>query len=140
MAEAHNTLAWAKFTYDWDTAGAWYGIFLAMRGRIEDSLQQVKSARDLDPLSLANTSLAFKTYYNARDYDKAIEVCRNALEMDTSFVPAHHRLIAIYEQKSELDKAIEERQRAVALGGGNPVIVGGGRSQELARQVDTGLW
>jgi tetratricopeptide (TPR) repeat protein len=70
------------------------------------------------------------------NYDKAIEVCRNALEMDTSFVPAHHRLIAIYEQKGELDKAIEERQRAVALGGGNPVIVGGGRSQELARQVE----
>jgi TolB-like protein/DNA-binding winged helix-turn-helix (wHTH) protein/tetratricopeptide (TPR) repeat protein len=156
LADAHNTLAWAKFTYDWDTAGAeqefrraielnpsdarahaWYGIFLAMRGRIEDSLQQVKSARDLDPISLANTSLAFKTYYNARDYDKAIEVCRNALEMDASFVPAHHRLIAIYEQKGELDKAIEERQRAVALGGGNPVIVGGGRSQELARQVES---
>ncbi len=156
LAEAHNTLAWAKFTYDWDSASAekefrraivlnpsdarahaWYGIFLAMRGRMEDSLQQVMSARELDPLSLANTSLAFRTYYNAHDYDKAIEICRSALDMDANFVPAHQRLIAIYEQKGELDKAIEERQRAMTLGGENSVIVGGGRSKELARQVES---
>ncbi len=156
LSEAHNTLAWAKFTYDWDTAGAeqefrralelnpsdarahaWYGIFLAMRGRIEDSLQQVKSTRELDPLSLANTSLAYRTYYNAHNYDKAIEVCRNALDMDPNFVPAHWRLIAIYEQKGELDEAIEERQRAVTLGEANSVIVGGGRSKELAREVES---
>ena len=75
LAEAHTALAWAKFTYDWDTAGAerefhraielnpsdarahaWYGVYLAMLGRNKDSLQQVKSARELDPLSLANSS------------------------------------------------------------------------------------
>jgi len=148
LAEAHNTLAWAKFTYDWDTAGAeqefrraielnpsdarahaWYGIFLAMRGRFEDSLQQVKSARELDPLSLANTSLAYRTYYNAHNYDKAIEVCRNALDMDPHFVHAHQRLIAIYEQKGELDKAIEERQRTGNLAGEN--------SEDLTREVNS---
>src|SRR6266849_689176 len=148
LAEAHNTLAWAKFTYDWDTAGAeqefrraielnpsdarahaWYGIFLAMRGRFEDSLQQVKSARELDPLSLANTSLAYRTYYNAHNYDKAIEVCRNALDMDPHFVHEHQRLIAIYEQKGELDKAIEERQRTGNLAGEN--------SEDLTREVNS---
>jgi len=147
LAEAHNTLAWAKFTYDWDTAGAeqefrraielnasdarahaWYGIFLAMQGRIEDSLQQVKSARELDPLSIANTSLAYRTYYNAHNYDKAIEVCRNALDMDPNFVHAHQRLIAIYERKGELDKAIEEWRT------GN---FAGENSEDLARQVNS---
>jgi len=147
LAEAHNTLAWAKFTYDWDTAGAeqefrraielnpsdarthaWYGIFLAMRGRIEDSLQQVKSARELDPLSLANTSLAYRTYYNARDYDKAIEVCRSGLEMDPHFIPNYQRLISLYEQKGELEKAIEVAEREAILGGDN--------SRELARQAE----
>ena len=147
LAEAHNTLAWAKFTYDWDTAGAeqefrraielnasdarahaWYGIFLAMQGRIEDSLQQVKSARELDPLSIANTSLAYRTYYNAHNYDKAIEVCRNALDMDPNFVYAHQRLIAIYERKGELDKAIEEWRT------GN---FAGENLEDLARQVNS---
>jgi len=148
LAEAHNTLAWAKFTYDWDTGGAeqefrraielnasdarahaWYGIFLAMQGRIEDSLQQVKSARELDPLSIANTSLAYRTYYNAHNYDKAIEICRNALDMDPNFVYAHQRLIAIYERKGELDKAIEERQWK-----GN---LAGEKLEDLARQSNS---
>jgi Flp pilus assembly protein TadD len=72
LAEAHNALAWAKFTYDWDPdsaerefrraiqlnpsdarAHAWYGVFLAMRDRVQDSLQQVQRARELDPVSLA---------------------------------------------------------------------------------------
>lgn len=138
LAEAHNALAWANFTYDWDPASAerefrraiqlnpsdarahaWYGIFLAMRGRLQDSLQQVESARELDPLSLANTSLAWRTFYQAREYDRAIEVLRNALDMDPSFASAYSRIIPIYEQKGELDKAIEERKRAAILGGEN---------------------
>ncbi len=146
LADAHNALAWAKFTYDWDTvdaerefrraielnpsdarAHAWYGIFLAMLGRTEDSLPQVKSARELDPLSLANTSLAFRTYYNAREYEKAIEVCRAALEMDPNFVPALGRLIVIYEQQGELEKAIEMREREATLGGED--------AKELLRQA-----
>jgi len=134
LADAHNTLAWAKFTYDWDTASAeqefrraielnpsdarahaWYGIFLAMRGRIEESLREVKRTRELDPLSLANTTLAYRTYFNAREYDKAIEVLQNAADMDPSFVTAYSRMIPIYEQTAELDKAIEMRERAGAF-------------------------
>jgi TolB-like protein/DNA-binding winged helix-turn-helix (wHTH) protein/Tfp pilus assembly protein PilF len=133
LGDAHTTLAWAKFTLDWDTvraeqefrraielnpsdarAHAWYGTFLALSGRIEDSLRQVKSARELDPLSLANTSTAaFYAYYNARDYNKAIEVCHEELDMDPNFLPARGQLVAVYEQTGELDKAIEE-QRAEA--------------------------
>lgn len=154
LAEAHTTLAWAKFTYDWDAAAAerefrraielnpsdarahsWYGIFLAMQGRIEESLQQIKSTRELDPLALANTSLGFRTYCNAHEYGKAIEVLRNALDMDPNFIPAYERLVGLYEQTGELDKAIEERQRVATLGGGNSVILGGGNSKDLARQV-----
>jgi len=146
LPEAHTTLAWAKFTYDWDTtaaerefhralelnpsdarAHAWYGVYLAMLGRTEDSLQQVKSARELDPLSIANTSLAWTTFYHAREYDKAIEVCRSALEMDPNFVPAHWRLIVIYEQQGELEKAIKMREREATLGGEN--------SKQLLRQA-----
>lgn len=137
LGDAHTTLAWAKFTFDWDITGAekefrraielnpsdarahaWYGTFLALRGRAEDSLRQVKSARELDPLSLANTSTAaFFAYYDARDYDKAIKVCRDALDLDPGFRPAHEWLEQVYEETGELGKAIEERQRAVALAG-----------------------
>jgi TolB-like protein/DNA-binding winged helix-turn-helix (wHTH) protein/Tfp pilus assembly protein PilF len=137
LADAHTTLAWAKFTLDWDAAGAeqefrraielnpsdarahaWYGTFLALRGRVEDSLRQVKSARDLDPLSLANTSTAtFVAHYDARDYDKAIQVCREALDLDPNFLPAHWRLVQVYERTGKLGKALEVQRRAAALDG-----------------------
>ena len=147
LADAHSTFAWAKFTLDWDAvvaeqefrravelnrsdarAHAWYGIFLAMRGRIEDSLQQVKSARELDPLSLANTSLAYRTFYNARAYDRAIDICRSALEMDPHFIPDYERLKTIYEQKGDLEKAIEVEEQEASLEGDN--------SKELFRQSE----
>jgi len=137
LGDAHTTLAWAKFTLDWDVAGAeeqfrraielnpgdarghaWYGTFLAMRGRVDDSLQQVKSARELDPLSLANTSTAaFLAYYSARDYDKAIQVCREALDLDSTFLPAHWRLVRVYERTGKLGEALDEQQRAATLAG-----------------------
>jgi TolB-like protein/DNA-binding winged helix-turn-helix (wHTH) protein len=137
LADAHTTLAWAKFTLDWDAAGAeqefrraielnpsdarahaWYGTFLALRGRVEDSLRQVKSARELDPLSLANTSTAtFVAHYDARDYDKAIQVCREALDLDPNFLPAHWRLVQVYERTGKLGKALEVQRRAAALDG-----------------------
>jgi TolB-like protein/DNA-binding winged helix-turn-helix (wHTH) protein/Flp pilus assembly protein TadD len=152
LGDAHTTLAWATFTLDWDIAGAeqefrraielnpsdarahaWYGTFLALRGRVEDSLRQVKSARELDPLSLANTSTAaFISHYNARDYDKAIEVCREALDLDPNFLPARRRLVEVYEQTGELGKAIEEQQRAAALAGEDPQV---GREVNLLRKA-----
>jgi len=129
LGEAHNALAWAKFTLDWDTVAAerefrraielnpndarahsWYGIFLAMLGRIEDSLREVRRTRELDPLSFAKTSLAWRTYYNARDYEQGIQLLQNVAEMDPSFLATYHHLILFYDQKDELDKAIQVRE------------------------------
>lgn len=134
LADAHNGLAWAEFTYDWDTvkaesefqraielnpndsrAHAYYGVFLAMLGRVDDSLREVQRTRELDPLSLAKTALAWRTYYSARDYDKAIQALQNAADMDPNFVSAYRRMIPIYEQKGELDKAIQVREQAAAF-------------------------
>ena len=152
LADAHTTLAWAKFTLDWDIAGAeqefrraielnpsdarahaWYGTFLAMRGRVEDSFRQVRKARELDPLSLSNVSTAaFIAYYNARDYDKAIQVCHQALDLDPSFRPAYWRLVRVYEQTGELSKALEEQQRVAALIGEDPRVA---RETDLLREA-----
>jgi serine/threonine-protein kinase len=129
LGEAHNALAWAKFTLDWDTVDAerefrraielnpndarahsWYGISLAMLGRIEDSLREVRRTRELDPLSLANTALAWRTYYNAHDYDQGIQLLQNVEEMDPTFHATYYHLILFYEQKGEFDKAIQVRE------------------------------
>ena len=129
LADAHNALAWAKFSYDWDIdaaerefrraielnpndarAHSYYGIFLAILGRIEDSLREVRRTRELDPLSLAETALAWRTYYNAHDYDKGIQLLQSVVEMDPSLLANYWRLTRFYEQKGEFEKAIQMRE------------------------------
>jgi eukaryotic-like serine/threonine-protein kinase len=91
-------------------AHSWYGIFLAMLGRIEDSLREVRRTRELDPLSFAKTSLAWRTYYNARDYDNGIQMLQNVAEMDPNFVATYWRLTLFYEEKGEFDNASQMRE------------------------------
>lgn len=72
LAEAHTSLAFALFKYDWDlaesnrefqraielnpayaTAHQWYGHhYLAARGRFDEVIAEAKRAQELDPLSL----------------------------------------------------------------------------------------
>jgi len=77
LSQAHHSLAWVHYALDWDfnaaeaqfkralelnasdvTAHLWYGMFLAERGRINESLVEMKRARELDPLSLMVNALA----------------------------------------------------------------------------------
>ncbi|HEY7394599.1 MAG TPA: protein kinase [Gemmatimonadaceae bacterium] len=90
LAEAHASLAWCLFIYDWDWAGAeaafrraieadplyapahqWYQFLLASRGAIDNALVEGLTAVELDPGSVsALRSLGFSFVY-ARRYDQA---------------------------------------------------------------------
>jgi len=142
LAEAETSLATAKFNYDWDWAGAAegfkkamqmdptyptayqrYSLYLSAMGRPDDSFEQIKKARDLDPLSLSiNVSLGWRLYL-AREYDRAIAQLRDTLELDPNYVWAHVNLGQAYEQKSEYMSAIQEFQRAVELSSSSPLAI-----------------
>jgi len=90
LAEAHASLAWGLFIYDWDWAAAeaefrraiecdplyapahqWYQFLLASRGAIDHALVEGLTAVELDPSSVsAVRSLGFSFVY-ARRYDQA---------------------------------------------------------------------
>ncbi|MGH9901288.1 MAG: tetratricopeptide repeat protein, partial [Pyrinomonadaceae bacterium] len=162
LAEAHNSLALVKFRFDWDYAGGeeeykraiemkpdyatahhWYGECLAMLGRFDESIAELKTAMELDPLSLPiNTDLG-QSYFFARQYDRAIEQLKKALDMDPNFIRARVLLGAAYEQKWMQREAVAELRKAsemeagtntLALSGlGHAYAVNGQR--EEARQV-----
>lgn len=143
LAEAHTSLAHVLVNYDWNwseadkefkrsielkpdyaTAHQWYAIhYLTATGRLEEALQEMKKALELEPTSLVmNTFVGATLYYMGR-YDEAIDQCRKTLEMDPNFAVAHWHLGLAYEQKQMFDAAIEEFQKSVSLSGGSPLMI-----------------
>jgi TolB-like protein/DNA-binding winged helix-turn-helix (wHTH) protein/Tfp pilus assembly protein PilF len=141
LAEAETSLATAKFNYDWDWAGAAegfkraiqmdpgyatayqrYSLYSISLGRFSDSFEQIKKARDLDPLSISiNASFGWRLYL-AREYDRAIAQLHETLEMDPNYEWAHLILGQAYEEKGEFAPAIEELKKAVELAHGSPLM------------------
>jgi TolB-like protein/DNA-binding winged helix-turn-helix (wHTH) protein/Tfp pilus assembly protein PilF len=142
LAAAETSLATAKFNYDWDWAGAAegfkkaiqldpgystayqrYSLYLSAMGKFDDSLQQIKKARELEPLSISiNTSVGWRLYL-AREYDRAIAQLRDTLEMDPASEWAHLNLGQAYEQKGQFGPAIEELQKALELSHSSPLTI-----------------
>src|SRR5215217_6939758 len=93
LAEAHTSLGWVTFIYDWDWAAAerqfrravelnprystahqWYSWFLAAMGRFEESLEHGRTATELDPASVSiRRSMGWLQYY-ARQHDAALAI------------------------------------------------------------------
>jgi TolB-like protein/DNA-binding winged helix-turn-helix (wHTH) protein/Tfp pilus assembly protein PilF len=142
LAEAETSLATAKFNYDWDwkaasegfkhairldpkyaTAYQRYSLYSIAMGHFDDSLEQIKRARDLDPLSISiNSSLGWRLYL-ARQFDRSIEQLKDTLEMDPSYEWAHLILGQAYEEKRAFDLALPELHKAVALSHNSPLMV-----------------
>jgi eukaryotic-like serine/threonine-protein kinase len=97
----------------------WYALYLAAAGRKEDSIREIKLAREIDPKSLIiNANVGF-VYYLAGDYNHAEEAEKNAIQMDPSFVSAHGYLGQIYVEKKQYTEAIDEFRTAASLSPGD---------------------
>jgi TolB-like protein len=127
LAEAHTSLASIKAVTDWDWQGAeneyrraielnpkyptahhWYAAQLLLQGRLDQALQEIKTAQQLDPLSLGiNKDFAVILLY-AGDYDKALEQCRKTLEIEPHFGTMSTYIAQIYELKGKYPEAIAE--------------------------------
>lgn len=133
LAEAHTSLASVKTAMDWDWQGAeneyrraielnpnyatahhWYGAQLILQGRMDQALQELRTAQQLDPLSLGiNKDLAVALMY-ARDYDRALQQVRKTLEIDPAFWVMSTYMAQIYQLQQEYAEATAELERARA--------------------------
>lgn len=134
LGEAHASLAYIAFFYDWDWAAAergfkralelnpnnadthhWYSHFLMGQGRIEESLTQSKRALELSPFDiLFNIHLGWHYLY-ARQYDQALDQIEKTIEMDKNFAQTYPWLGLILEQKGRYPEAIAAFQNAIRL-------------------------
>jgi TolB-like protein/Tfp pilus assembly protein PilF len=94
-----------------------YGWLLSQTGRHGEAVAALERAVDLDPQSpLIHGDLGWWSY-GAREYDRAIEEARFALELDPSFPEAYWLLAAVHAQQGQLERALEEFARYEALYG-----------------------
>lgn len=97
----------------------WYALYLAAVGRKEESIREIKLAREIDPKSLIINANVGWVYYLAGEFDKAEAAGKTTLQMDPSFVSAHSYLGQIYVAKKRYEDAVHEFQTALSLGPGD---------------------
>jgi TolB-like protein/DNA-binding winged helix-turn-helix (wHTH) protein/Tfp pilus assembly protein PilF len=134
LAEAHTSLAYANFLYDWDWMGAekrfrraielnpnyatahhFYSVFLMASGRHSEAQAEIRRARELDPNSIIINSVVGWIYYEGRQYPLAIQESQKTFEMDPNYVPTLLDLGSVYLRTGEYDKAIVLFQRAIEV-------------------------
>ena len=134
LGEAHASLGFFKFVYDWDFIGAetpsngrlhcvqtipklTIGPLstLPMFAVTEEAAEAARRAVELDPLSLLVNMTPGLTAYLARDYDRAVTEIQKVIEMESSFVAAHSVLAGIRVQQGAYAAAIDHYQKVLEL-------------------------
>jgi TolB-like protein/Flp pilus assembly protein TadD/predicted Ser/Thr protein kinase len=162
LAEAHASLAKVMEDYDWNwtgseaeyrraielnpgyaTAHQWYAVLLMLLGRQDESLAQIRLARQLDPLSTRIDANVGLLLYYAHRYDEAIREIRKVLDLDpnTPFARAYLGISCL--QKGMVDSAIAELSAARASESDNPLLLAylgcayaeGGRKSEASKSL-----
>jgi TolB-like protein/Tfp pilus assembly protein PilF len=157
LGEAYTSLAHAIEFYDWQwglaestfvralqlnpgyaSAHQCYAEFLSAMGRTEESRAEYEIARRLDPLSAAIGSNIAGSLFMAREYDRALEEYRAALQLDQNFAPTHFFLGYVKAFLGEYDDALAELGQAAHLTGDTTSTIAGafGYVYALAGRTD----
>lgn len=171
LAEAHATYGFIRMFHHWDWAAAeseldraielnpnsvaahhWKGVYLSLRGRLDEAKAEMHRALDLDPQSLIVTADIGQLHYFAHEYDQAIEYCNRALAIDNSFFNAHVYLRDTYQMKGMDQEFFEEMTRTAspadrakaqsnfAQAGRKGLLLGELKRPENARQTLHMVW
>jgi serine/threonine protein kinase/lipoprotein NlpI len=134
LAEVYPTLGWITMWYDWDwpvaedyfvkairmkpgyaPAHMWYGNLLFCTRRFDESIAQMREARELEPLEPAlPTHVAWALYF-ARRFDESIQELSKVIASDPEFSLAYYWQSLNFIAKGNLKEAISLAQRFVQL-------------------------
>lgn len=142
LAEAHTSLGFMSYVYDFDWAKSeihfrraielnpnyatthhWYALSLSMVKRFDESEAEIKKALQLDPSSLIINNDYGDTFYFSRRYDQAVVQYKKTLELEPRFALAHQQLARAYEAQKRYDEAIAECNHAIEISGRRPALL-----------------
>jgi TolB-like protein/Tfp pilus assembly protein PilF len=144
LAEAHTSLAWVTFIYDWDwptaarhfrralelnprysVARQWHSWFQTAMGHTELALAEGRQALVLDPASVSiRRSMGWLHYY-ARQPEQALEQLRRALAMNPTAEENHRLLGLAYTQVGQWDEAAAAFRESI-VGSESPALATAG--------------
>jgi len=132
LAQAILVKAWIAHQYDWDWTEAeasfketinimpsltraheFYGSFLAMMGRFDDAISELRRAHELDPSDLFILTHFGYVCWMARRNDEAREFFRRVLVANPQFARAHLGLAGVNVTEGKKDEAIREADAVV---------------------------
>ncbi|WP_263366681.1 protein kinase domain-containing protein [Edaphobacter bradus] len=136
LGEAHTTLGWLSWRYEWDWPTAErefnyalelnpnYGdghanlaVYLGWSGRRAEALAEVAKVRELSPAWAPNIESVI--YYHLRDYKAMVEIGRRSVPLSPENWSRHYFFAVGYEGSGQLPEAIPEYQKAVELSQGD---------------------
>jgi TolB-like protein/Tfp pilus assembly protein PilF len=91
-------------------APEYLGISLVRQGRLDEGLEELLKARELDPLSSIIARLVSLPHYLKRDYRRALELLRQADELGPAFTTTWE--IGVYIQNRLFDESLAELEKA----------------------------
>ena len=138
LAEAHTALGFYLSNFEWDRAGSekeyrraielkpnystahhWFGADLSNIKRFDESLVELRSAEELDPLSpIIGTNHADMLVF-ARRYEEGIAQYKRVLTRNPNFEYAHVALSRAYGSHGSYAEAIAEARTALELNVGS---------------------
>jgi serine/threonine-protein kinase len=134
LAEAHASLAWTLFIYDWDWAGAerefrraieldpryatahqWYAFLLTAKGAFGESLVEGHTAVELDGGSVSARRSLGVTYYYARRWDQARYHLDRAIAMNPNAEESYRMLGLTLVMEGQLAEGLRVLRETVAM-------------------------
>jgi TolB-like protein len=100
-----------------------YLWYLMAMGLFEEAIIEGENLMRLDPLSPIARSEAAWTYFYARKYEKAIELCKRTIELYPENLSTYDDLAISYDQLGNYDEAHRSRLTAMKLAGTDPVKI-----------------
>ncbi|HEY0969655.1 MAG TPA: protein kinase [Gemmatimonadales bacterium] len=134
LAEAHSSLAWCLFVFEWDWAAAerefrraieleplyatahqWYAFLLHSRGATDEALVEGHTAVELDAGSVSARRSLGSGYYYARRHDQARYHLERAIAMNPNAEETYRLLGLALAADGRIDDALQVLQEAVAM-------------------------
>lgn len=134
LAEAHTSLAFVTFFWNWDAAGAerefkralvlnpndarahhWYASSLLTIGRVQEALVQIEIARRLDPTSVSILADKGVMLNAAGQTEAALTLLKQIRDTEPSFVSTHRYLSEIYFNRQDYDEYLSEWEKTAIL-------------------------